>query len=321
MPDYVFGTADELRRLADLADQDSDLPAKAVAWQEQRVAALQARYPGTPLASLAGRILCADPAETRGWGTRPRGCWHRLTNQADGTITADVYLYGEVGWEIMAGDVIQQLGSITATDVTVHLNSPGGDVFEGQAIRNQLLDYPARIEMRVDALAASIASVIAMAGDRIVMNRQARMMVHDASGLVIGDADDMRAMAEVLDAVSDDIAAVYAARAGGTTVSWRDVMRAETWFSAEETVAAGLADEAIPNSRPGADEDAAADSDAESGSESPAGTAVAARVHVPAATRPPHSDPAAAAPKPVQFDTMAAAFAAVYGTPTKEAAL
>src|SRR5690606_17127720 len=93
---------------------------------------------------------------------------------------------------------------------------------------------------------ASIASVIAMAGDRVVMGRGAQMMIHDALGVTVGNAADHREMAELLDKTSDDIAGFYAEKAGGPLSTWRELMRAETWFSAEEAVEAGLADEVLP---------------------------------------------------------------------------
>jgi ClpP class serine protease len=95
----------------------------------------------------------------------------------------------------------------------------------------------------VDGLAASIASVIAMAGDRIVMAPNSQLMIHDGSGLCIGNAAEMRQMAELLDRQSNNIAEVYANRAGGTAEDWRALMEAETWYTAQEAVDAGLADE------------------------------------------------------------------------------
>lgn len=243
MPIEAVGTADELRALAALMEAGQPEPlAAAGAVHGQRVAAVRARYPGVPLAALNRRIFCDAPAHTHG---RAR-TWNTIRNLDAGIILAELYIYGEIGeWGITAADVVAQLASITATNLTVYLNSAGGEVFEGQAIRNKLRDHPAMVEVRVDGYAASIASIIAMAGDRIVMNRQARMMIHDASGLVIGNPGDLRMMADILDAVSDDMASVYATRAGGTMAEWRTRMKAETWYSADGAVEVGLADEAI----------------------------------------------------------------------------
>lgn len=170
----------------------------------------------------------------------------RLKVTDHGSGGADMYIYDEIGyWGVTATDVVDQLaGMRNVSSLTVHVNSPGGDVFDGVAIYNALADHSAAVNVIVDGLAASAASFIAMAGDTVTMNRSSQMMIHDASGLCIGNATDMAAMQAMLDRTSDTIAAMYAARAGGNTASWRDLMRAETWYSAAEAVTAGLADEA-----------------------------------------------------------------------------
>ena len=156
-----------------------------------------------------------------------------------------------------AGDVISELAQVTAPNLRVRVNSPGGSVFEGLAIANALRSHPANVIVQVDGLAASIASVIAMAGDRLVMMPNSMLMIHEASGLCIGDATDMQQMADVLSKISDNIAGAYAAKAGGTADEWRTTMRAETWYLPEDAVAAGLADEAV-SAAPAADDPAMA---------------------------------------------------------------
>lgn len=168
--------------------------------------------------------------------------WYRITNLAGGTAVVDIY--DEIGfWGVMAAEFQRELNAITASEITVNLNSPGGEIFDGIAIYNALRSHPATVTVRVSSLAASIASVIAQAGDRIVMQTGSQMMIHEGSALCMGDAADMRQMADLLDRQSDNIASIYAERAGGTPEEWRERMRAETWFNAEEAVAAGLADE------------------------------------------------------------------------------
>lgn len=128
------------------------------------------------------------------------------------------------------------------TEIRLHLNSPGGEVFEGIAILNLLRQHRARVVAVVDGLAASAASFIACGVDELVMGRNTQLMIHDAWGLCVGNAADMRELAGRLDHLSDNIASVYADKAGGTVEDWRNAMLAETWYSAEEAVAAGLAD-------------------------------------------------------------------------------
>jgi ATP-dependent Clp endopeptidase proteolytic subunit ClpP len=172
-----------------------------------------------------------------------RNDWYRIANSL-GSGPAQVHIYDEIGyWGITASDFVRELSALNVTEIDLHLNSPGGEIFDGIAICNALRSHPATVTTYVDGLAASIASVIAMAGDRIVMAPNSQLMIHDGSGLCIGNAADMRQMAELLDRQSNNIAEVYAARAGGTVEDWRALMEAETWYTAEEAVTAGLADE------------------------------------------------------------------------------
>ncbi|MFG2269129.1 head maturation protease, ClpP-related [Streptomyces chartreusis] len=172
--------------------------------------------------------------------------WYRITNAASDD-EAEVMIYDEVGgwWGTTADDLIAELKGITAPRMRVRINSPGGSVFEGIAIANALRAHPANVTVQVDAIAASIASVIAMAGDRIEMAPNSMMMIHDASGVAVGDASVMEEMAELLDLISDNIADAYAQRAGGTRDEWRARMRAETWYLPDDAVENGLADEAL----------------------------------------------------------------------------
>lgn len=173
--------------------------------------------------------------------------WYRISNAAD-PDEAEVMLYDEIGgwFGATADQFIEDLKGITAPRMRVRVNSPGGSVFEGVAIANAIRSHPANVTIQVDGIAASIASVIAMAGDRIVMAPQTMLMIHDASGLCMGNAADMAEMEELLDLISDNIADAYAARAGGTREQWRERMRAETWYLPEDAVDAGLADECLP---------------------------------------------------------------------------
>lgn len=159
-------------------------------------------------------------------------------------------------WGVSASEVIDMLPD-GAPSVTVRINSPGGEVTEGIAIHNVLADHSADITIIVDGMAASIASVIAMAGDRIVMNRGAEMMIHEAWGFVIGEADEMRRYAEILDKATRTAAEFYAARSGGDVAEFLEAMAAETWYSAQEAVDAGLADERVALKSKPSDDDGA----------------------------------------------------------------
>jgi ATP-dependent Clp endopeptidase proteolytic subunit ClpP len=168
--------------------------------------------------------------------------WYRIENKA--SDAADVYIYDEIGyWGITAQDFVRDLQDIKTSAITLHLNTPGGEVYDSIAIYNALLDHRAVVTVRIDALAASGGSIIAQAGDRRVAARNSTVMIHDAWGLSIGNAEEMRDMAERLDKISDNVASIYAERAGGDVADWRDAMLAETWYDATEALDAGLVDE------------------------------------------------------------------------------
>lgn len=168
--------------------------------------------------------------------------WYSI--EAKGERSATVRIYDAIGgwFGTSAADLAEELAELDVDTIDLRLNSPGGSVFDGVAIHNALLTHKARIDVTVDGVAASIASVIAMAGDSVTMGRGTRMMIHNPSGLVIGQASDMRKIANLLDELGKDIAGFYAARAGRDVAHWLDLMEAETWYSAREAVDAGLAD-------------------------------------------------------------------------------
>ncbi|HET9040545.1 MAG TPA: head maturation protease, ClpP-related, partial [Gemmatimonadales bacterium] len=179
--------------------------------------------------------------------------WYRITNSADATgePVASVHIYGDIGsWGITAAAFVEELKAVDTAEINLYINSPGGEVFDGLAIHNALRSHRARVMVQVDSLAASIASVIAMAADRIVMSPHSQMMIHDAQGVSCGSPEELREYADFLDRQSDNIAAVYAERAGGTRLQWRKRMQAETWYFADEAVEAGLADAVGQLARP-----------------------------------------------------------------------
>jgi ATP-dependent protease ClpP protease subunit len=176
---------------------------------------------------------------------------------AAGPTRVDVYDdIGGGGWfggGISASDFVAQLADIDG-DVEVHINSGGGDVFDGIAMYNALAGRSGTVTTVVDGIAASIASIIAQAGQSRVIAPGAMMMIHDALSLCIGNAGDMRETADLLDQVSDNLASVYASR-GGTAKAWRAAMQAESWYTAQDAVDAGLADKLAE--RPAAPDDVA----------------------------------------------------------------
>lgn len=160
-----------------------------------------------------------------------------------------LYLYDVIDswggyWGTSASEVALALGEIgnDVTDLHVHINSPGGEVYEAIAIKNLLAAHPAKVTAVVDGIAASAASFIAASADELVMGDNTELMIHDAMIGIFGNAADHRAYADDLDRVSDNIASIYATKAGGDVADWRATMIAERWYSAQESVDAGLAD-------------------------------------------------------------------------------
>ncbi|UOM36647.1 head maturation protease, ClpP-related [Acuticoccus sp. I52.16.1] len=167
--------------------------------------------------------------------------WYTIRALAE---SAEVAIYDEIGaFGVSAKAFLDELGGLPDEQrITLRINSPGGSVFDAVAIHNALKRHPAGVTVWIDGIAASAASYIAMAGDEVVMPANAFLMIHDPSGMVLGTAGDMRAMAEALDKIKTSLVAGYAAKSGGTDADIAELMRRETWFDAEEAVALGFVD-------------------------------------------------------------------------------
>lgn len=170
------------------------------------------------------------------------GSWY-VINQTKGTDNAEILIYDEIGgFGVSAKQFVTDLRKIDAKNITVRLNSPGGSVIEGTAIYNALRGHGANIDVRIEGMALSAGSFIAMAGDEIQMANNAYMMIHNALGGIMGDAEEVRSYATFLEKVNDNIAGMYESRTGKDRQHWRGLMDAETWFTAEEAKAEGLVD-------------------------------------------------------------------------------
>jgi ATP-dependent protease ClpP protease subunit len=168
----------------------------------------------------------------------------RIRNEGGGPARIDIFDdIGGDGWGggLTAKDFAAQLSGVKGP-LTVGINSAGGDVFDGLAVHNALAAYPGHVTTVVDGLAASIASVIMQAGQTRVVSPGGMVMCHDAFAVCAGNEAELTAMASTLSKVSDNLAGVYASRCGGTAQQWRQIMRQESWYTAEEAVSAGLAD-------------------------------------------------------------------------------
>ena len=148
---------------------------------------------------------------------------------------------GEVSAKAFARDLAKLPTSVKQLDI--HINSPGGSVFEAQAIYSRLADHRSKKVVYVDGLAASAASIVAMVGHKIYIRANANMMIHLPSGFAMGNAEDMRTVAAALDSVTESMLNVYSKRSGLDREEVRALMAAETWFSPQQAVEKGFADE------------------------------------------------------------------------------
>uniref|UniRef100_UPI001982536F ClpP-like prohead protease/major capsid protein fusion protein n=1 Tax=Rahnella sp. RFA10(1/100) TaxID=2511202 RepID=UPI001982536F len=169
--------------------------------------------------------------------------WFRM--KASGDKTADIYIYDEIGyWGVTARQFASSMKALGDLDhINLHIHSPGGDVFDGIAIYNLLNSHSASKTVYIDGLAASMASVIAMVGNPIIMPENAMMMVHKPWGITGGDANDMRDYADLLDKVEAVLIPSYAKKTGKTPDELALMLGEETWMTAQECLEHGFADQ------------------------------------------------------------------------------
>jgi ATP-dependent Clp protease, protease subunit len=167
--------------------------------------------------------------------------WYAIRARAGGT---EIAIYDEIGaYGVSAKGFLAELGALPdGTPIDLRLNSPGGSVFDAVAIHNALKRHEGPVTVWIDGIAASAASYVAMAGDEIVMPENAFLMIHDPAGLVMGTAEDMRAMAQALDKVKGSLLSGYAAKSGRAAEEIGVLMAAETWLDAKDALELGLAD-------------------------------------------------------------------------------
>lgn len=178
---------------------------------------------------------------------------NRITMTAN--KTADVMIYDQIGESWFRDGITAKGFTQTLTDlgdisqINVRINSPGGSVFEGLAIYNALKNHSATVNVSIDGLAASIATVIAMAGDKIDMAENAMFMIHEPSGVAVGTAADMLETAQLLEKLTNSAVDVYSARTGQTPDAVREAMNAETWYTAAEAKKVGFVDSISANKK------------------------------------------------------------------------
>ena len=164
-------------------------------------------------------------------------------NAKDPNVT-DIYVYDviDADWGASAKDLIIALNSTTTNTIHLHINSPGGDVFEARAMITALKGYQGQIVSYIDGLAASAASYLALSAAEVNIADGAFFMIHKAWMFSMGNADEFAKSAELLNKVDGSIAAEYAKKTGKPVEDMMDLMAAETWFTSEEAKAMGFAD-------------------------------------------------------------------------------
>jgi ATP-dependent Clp endopeptidase proteolytic subunit ClpP len=174
-----------------------------------------------------------------------------LKIQMKGKTEADVYIYDVIGdyWGsgVIAKDFVKEISNLKVETLNLHINSPGGDAFDGIAIYNTLIQHKARVVTLIEGLAASAASLIAMSGNEISMAENAFIMIHEAWSFARGSANDFRKEADRLDALSEKYAETYAKKSNGkkSTIEFRDMMKEETWLGATDAANVGIIDSTI----------------------------------------------------------------------------
>lgn len=245
--DIVFGNAAQLRKMAEaLTRGNPTARAQATASARARAAAYQDRHPDADLTQLIGRPVCETPAPP---AVRPERVPVRVVTNGPGAaeLWVDDYIEPPSMWGggVSARDIREALDDVGSRDVVVHMNSGGGDYFEGVAIYQALAQHPGHVYVSVDALAASAASVVAMAGDTIGIGPGAFIMIHEAASFAYGNADDLLRIADMLDVIGEEIAGFYARRGTTDAATFREAMRAETWYGPAKALEVGLADEEL----------------------------------------------------------------------------
>ena len=170
--------------------------------------------------------------------------WYALSSRAQDRQT-EISIFDEIGyWGVSAKQFIADLKSVPADhEIVLKIHSPGGEVFDGNAIYNALKRHTGGVSVQIEGLAASMATVISLAGAPVKMAANGFYMIHNPWGSAVGDAEEMRDQAALLDKIRSGMIAAYAAKSGQEPEQIAAWMDAETWFSAEEAKAAGFVDE------------------------------------------------------------------------------
>lgn len=189
-------------------------------------------------AKQAQRSECESPAAARRfWNWARDETTEERTLYLNGVISDETWWGDEVTPKLFKDELLAGSGNIT-----VWINSPGGDVFAAAQIYNMLMDYTGKITVKIDGLAASAASVIAMAGGDVYMSPVSMLMIHNPSTIAVGDSEEMLRAKALLDEVKESIINAYELKCGLSRAKLAHLMDAETWMNANKAIELGFAD-------------------------------------------------------------------------------
>ena len=167
--------------------------------------------------------------------------WYNIQNKAG--ASTDVYIFDEIGmWGVTAQNFISDIKDLKDTPINLRINSLGGDVFDGLAIYNVIKKRTAKTTVYIEGIAASIATIIALGADEVIMSENSLFMIHNASGGAMGESKDLQKTAQVLDKITRQLAEVYESKTGLSQETIQDMMDEETWLNAQEAFDLGFID-------------------------------------------------------------------------------
>jgi ATP-dependent Clp endopeptidase proteolytic subunit ClpP len=174
--------------------------------------------------------------------------WYSIQSAGD---QAEILIYDVIGWPwVEAEYFVRDLADLDVSNLIVRINSPGGDVFDGIAIYHALRQHKAKVTTRIEGIAASIASIIALAGDEVHAYNATRFMIHEPWSCICGDQYEMRDVAEILGKISADLIEIYSGRSKVGKSELRSMLRNETWFTADEAKENGFVDQVVDSGKP-----------------------------------------------------------------------
>jgi len=175
--------------------------------------------------------------------------WYSIKAQREDET--EIIIYDVIGWPFIDADAfVRDLAGIRTGKITVRINSPGGDVFDGLAIFNALAAHKAKVTTRIEGLASSIASIVAMAGDEVQAYKSAMYMIHDPWVLAIGNQYDLRETADILEKIGRNLLDIYADHSNVGKRDLKQMMKDETWFTAKEAQDQGFIDTVLDAGEP-----------------------------------------------------------------------